>query len=177
MYRKPTHTDLYLQLDNHHSIAAKYSVVNTQHHRAIAVCSNQQLLKKEHLQKVLIENKYPIWALNRVKMKIKAPSKQEQKKKINIHTKGTSENQKPYMVLPYVRGLSESMINVCSKHGVQVHYKGGNTIQSLLMAPKDKDHITKKSGIIYRFKCNRVDCDDEYIGESTRTFGERFRNT
>ena len=43
------------------------------------------------------------------------------------------------------------------------------------MAPKDKDHITKKSGIIYRFKCNRVDCDDEYIGESLRTFGERFR--
>ena len=67
------------------------------------------------------------------------------------------------------------MKNVCSKHGVQVHYKGGNTIKSLLMAPKYKDHITKKSGIIYRFKCNRVECDDEYIGESSRTFEERFR--
>ena len=67
------------------------------------------------------------------------------------------------------------MKNVCNKHGVQVYYKGGNTIKSLLMAPKDKDHITKKSGIIYRFKCNRVDCDDGYIGESSRTFGERFR--
>ena len=43
------------------------------------------------------------------------------------------------------------------------------------MAPKDKDHITMKSGIIYRFKCQRVDCDDEYIGESSRTFGERFK--
>ena len=32
------------------------------------------------------------------------------------------------------------------------------------MTPKDKDPITKKSGIIYRYKCNRVDCDDEYIG-------------
>ena len=38
------------------------------------------------------------------------------------------------------------------------------------MAPKDKDPITKKNGIIYR-----VECDDEYIGESSRTFGERFK--
>ena len=78
------------------------------------------------------------------------------------------------MVLPYVKGLTESTENVCNKHGVQVYYKGGNPIKSLLMAPKDKDHITKKSGIIYRFKSNRVDCDDEYTGESSRTFGERL---
>ena len=67
------------------------------------------------------------------------------------------------------------MKHVCNKHGVQVHYIGRNTIKSLLMAFKDKDHITKKSSIIYRFKCSRVECDDEYIGESSRTFGERFR--
>ena len=60
VYRKPTHTDLYLQWDSHHSIAAKYSVINTLHYRAKAVCSSKQLLKEEeeHLQKVLIENKY-----------------------------------------------------------------------------------------------------------------------
>ena len=177
VYRKPSHTDLYLQWDSHHTIAAKYSVVNTLHHRARAVCSNQQLLEEEgdHLQKVLIENKYPIWALNRVRMKIKACSRQDQNKRDNTNANNTSGNKKPYKVLPYVKGLSESMKNVCSKHGVQVHYKGGNTIKSLLIAPKDKDHITKKSGIIYRFKCNRVECDDECIGELSRTFGVRFR--
>ena len=74
VYRKKTHTDLYLQWDSHHSIAAKYSVINTLHHRARAVCSNKQLLEEEeeHLKKVLIENKYPMWALNRVKIKNKA---------------------------------------------------------------------------------------------------------
>ena len=61
VYRKPTHTDLYLQWYSHHTTAAKYSVVNTLHHRAKAVCSDQQLLDEEedHLQKVLTENKYP----------------------------------------------------------------------------------------------------------------------
>ena len=65
--------------------------------------------------------------------------------------------------------------NIFNKYWVQVHYKGGNTIKGPLMAPKDKDHITMKNGIIYRFKYHRVDCDDEYIGESSRTFGERLK--
>ena len=82
VYRTPTHTDLYLQWDSHHTIAAKYSVVSTLHHRSKAVCSTQQLLEDEekHLQKVLTENKYHTWALNKVKKKIKAPSKQELKR-------------------------------------------------------------------------------------------------
>ena len=43
------------------------------------------------------------------------------------------------------------------------------------MAPKDKDPTLKKSGVIYRYKCDRVECDEEYIGESSRTFGKRFK--
>ena len=48
-------------------------------------------------------------------------------------------------------------------------------VLNLLMAPKDKDTIMKKNGIIYRYKCNRVECDEEYIGESARNFAERFK--
>ena len=33
----------------------------------------------------------------------------------------------------------------------------------------------EKSGVIYRYKCDRVECGEEYIGESSRTFGERFK--
>ena len=43
------------------------------------------------------------------------------------------------------------------------------------MHPKDRDTILQKSGVIYRYKCGRVDCEEEYIGESGRTFAERFR--
>ena len=178
VYRKPTHTDLYLQWDSHHSIAAKYSVINTLHHRAKAVSSNNQLLKEEedHPQEVLTRNKYPLWALNRVKIKNKTTQvQQQQRTQPNANTRGTIGNQKSYMVLLYVKGLSESIKNVGKKHGIQTYFKGGNTIKSLLMTPKDKDHITKKSVIIYRFKCKRVDCKDEYIGELSRTFGDRYK--
>ena len=43
------------------------------------------------------------------------------------------------------------------------------------MAPKDQDTIQKKSEVIYRYKCDRVECNEEYIGESSRTCGERFK--
>ena len=91
------------------------------------------------------------------------------------HTSNSRGHSKPYMVLPYVIGLTESMKNISNKHRVHVHYKGGNTIKGLLITPKNNGQITMKSGIIYRFKCQRVDSDDEYIGESLRSFGERFR--
>ena len=55
VYRKPTHTDMYLQWDSHHSISSKYSVVSTLHHRARTICSSPQLLQQEedHLSRVL----------------------------------------------------------------------------------------------------------------------------
>ena len=96
---------LHLQSDSHHTIAGKYSVVNTLHQRARAVCSNQQLLEEEdHLQKVLIENKYPMWATNSVKMKIKAPLKTRSGKRDNTNVNNTSGNKKSYMILPYAKG-------------------------------------------------------------------------
>ena len=79
------------------------------------------------------------------------------------------------MVVPYQQGLSERFKNTCQKYGVQVDFTGGQTIKDLLMAPKDKDPITNKSGVIYRFKCSKDGCEEEYIGESARTFVERFK--
>ena len=60
--------------------------------------------------------------------------------------------QKQYMVIPYYKELSESLKKACSKHGVQVYFKGGNTIKNLLVVPKDQDPVQKKSGVIYRYR-------------------------
>ena len=54
-------------------------------------------------------------------------------------------------------------------------FKGGNTIKDLLLHPKDRDTILQKSGVIFRFRCGRVNFDEEYIWESGGTFAERFR--
>ena len=159
VYRKPIHTDLYLQWDSHHTFPSKYGVIGTLLHRAKTICSNPQLLKQEedHLYRALTKCKYPAWALNRIRTK----SRSQTKKKNSNNQKNTGMDiiQKPHIVVPYHRGLSESFKKVCSNHGVQV----------------SQDPMQKKSGVIFRYKCDRVECDDEYIGESSRTFGERFK--
>ena len=86
-----------------------------------------------------------------------------------------SNTRRTYITVPYSKGLSESFKNTCKKHGTQVYFRGGKTIKDLLVSPKDRDHITQKSGIICRYKCDRLECDEEYIGESARTFGEKFK--
>ena len=177
VYRKLTHTNQYLQWDSHHSISAKYSVISTLYHRAKEVCSTNQQLKEEHeqIKQALTFCRYPYWALNRVekKTRVPRPSRNQAKKQKDNNIK--SNIRKTHITVTYSRGLSESFKNTCKKYGILVYFRGGKTIKNLLVAPKDREHITQKSGIIYRFKCDRVECDEEYIGESARTFGERFK--
>ena len=80
-----------------------------------------------------------------------------------------------HITVPYNEGLSESMKNIGKRYSIQVHFKSGKTLKDELVAPKDKDHMDNKSGIIYRFKCDRLECDEEYIGETARTFEDRFK--
>ena len=47
--------------------------------------------------------------------------------------------------------------------------------KNLLVSPKDKDPVVTKSGAIYWFQCGDLTCNDEYIGETSRSFGERFK--
>ena len=173
VYRKPTHTDLYLQWESHHTLSSKYSVIGTLQHRANTICSNTQLLHKEekHLHQALKRCQYPTWALNKIKHKMRNPGTR------TTANRNSNIMQRSYMVVPYYAGLSENIQNIGRKFGVQVHCKGGTAIKNLLMAPKDKDPMLKLSGVIYRYHCDRVDCDEEYIGESSRTFGERFKGT
>ena len=146
VYGKLTHNDLYLQWDSHHTISSKYSMEGMIHHKAKTICSSSQLLQQEddHLFRVLRKCKYPAWALNRMKIKTRTPA-QHNKKVTNNSAKNNRNNQNPYMMVTYYKGLSESLKRACSKHGVQVYFKRGITIKNLLVAPKDKTPILKKS--------------------------------
>ena len=153
MYRKLTHTDLYLQWDSYHSLAAKYTVINTLTHRDKTVYSSPQLLKEEedHLRQALIKCRYPVWALNQ--------NQQFQQRFQQHQEQHYHQTNKPHIVVPYIKGLSKSCKNICSKHEIQMHFKGG---KDLLVKPRDKDTIWQKSGVIYRYKCGKRDCEDEW---------------
>ena len=100
--------------------------------------------------------------------------KQGKADKISQDSSNSINNNKPYIMVPYIKGMSESCKNICRKHGIEMHFQVGSTIKDLMVHPMDKDTILQKTGVIYRYKCGRVDCG-EYIKESGRTFVERFR--
>ena len=172
VYRKPTHTDLYFQLDSHHNLAAKFTVINTLTHRAKTLCSNPQLLKEEeaHLRQALRRCKYPGWAFNWASIQSNRSNRSS-----NMTRNNTINNiNKPHIAVPCIKGLSESCKNIHSKHGIQMHFKGGSTIKNLLSNQRQRYHLEEK-GVTFRYMCDRVDCEDEYIEESGRTFAERYK--
>ena len=91
VYRKPIHTDQYLQWDSHNNLSAKFSVINTLSHRAKTVCSSPELLQqeREHLRKALSQCKYPKWALDNVEKRLNKSSSEEIDAVNNQATTGT----------------------------------------------------------------------------------------
>ena len=99
---------------------------------------------------------------------------------LSLETRGaqlaTNEvKTKGHIVIPYTQGMCESIKKICGRYGIQTHFKGSNTIRNLLVSPKDKDSMVSKSEDIYWVQCGDLSCDDEYIGETSRTFGERYK--
>ena len=148
IYRKPTHMDPYLQWDSHYQLSTEYSVINTLTPRAKTVCNKPELFQKEmeHLRKALTQCKYPKWALDRV---YKRFSKHTSELSDGAEGQGTTGAQpttnevktKGHIVIPYTQGLGESIKKICSRYGIQTHFKGNSTIKNLLFSLKDKDIV------------------------------------
>ena len=167
VYRKLTHTDLHIPWDSKHNLAAKYSVIITLNHRAHTICSTPRLIEEElqHLEEVLGQCKYSKWAIKKIFRK------KQSKEKKQIPTSKHSA-KKCHIVIPYTQGICESIKNICGKHEVAVHFMGGQTLKTILVSPKDKDRMANKSSVIYGYSCGKIDCNEEYLGESGGTFGE-----
>ena len=76
---------------------------------------------------------------------------------------------------PIHSGHGESIKNVCAKYGIQTHFKGNKTLRQVLVKPMDQNP-KEKSGVIYSYQCRAINCGEEYVGESSRTLGECYRD-
>ena len=182
VYRKPILTDQYLQWDSHHHLSAKYGVINTLTHRVKTVCSKPELLQKEtdHLRKALSNWKYPGWVTDRVERRFSQLTREGNNSANTQDTAGTEPTTteaktKDHIVRSYSQGLCKSIKKICSKYGIQTHFRGKRTIKNILVSPKDKDPMEKKSQAIYWFQCGELACDKDYIRETARTFGQRCK--
>ena len=84
-----------------------------------------------------------------------------------------STQQKIPVSIPYITGLLEKLQRIFRTFGIPSYHKPQNTLRSLLVRPKDKTPKEKQCGLVYSFTCK--ECQNEYIGETARTLGTRFK--
>ena len=155
---------------------ARHSVYNTLAHRAKVVSTNQQTLHKEleHIRKALRACHFSPWTINKLQHKFECkhstnngPNTRGNNLPNNNNnsseTNNSSNNNNESIVDPYIQGLEERFKRACNNKEIHVHFKGANTIKTLLMAPTDRDNKLQKSQVIYKFKCPHINCPEEYI--------------
>ena len=155
-------------------------------HRAKIVSSNQEALDQKllHIRRALQACQFPNWALNQLQHEF--PRNNQPSLDNNHNSKSTnnnitnSSNRSITIVIPYIHGTGENSKRFASQKvykytGIQVHFKGTNSLITLLVTTKDKDPTLHKCGVIYHFKCPHINCPKVYIGESGRALGERIK--
>jgi len=172
IYRKPTHTDQYLQFDSNHPLEHKLSVVRTLHHRASTVITEDADKEKErkHVNEALKKCGYPEWA-------IKRGASTTQRDKTNKKSESTEDTKKTMVGVPYIKDLSEAIRRIMKDYGCAVYFKPRNTIRQLLCSPKDPAKKEEICGVVYQINCGGTrtqKCTSTYVGETSKTLKTRF---
>ena len=96
---------------------------------------------------------------------------QTQHNQQHYNTKPTNK-KKGHIVIPSPKGLGEeNMQQIWYSNLFQREQNNKGHIGSTL----GQGHHSTKSGVIYWFRCSRLDCDEEHTKELSRTFGERYK--
>ena len=163
VYRKPSHTDRYLDFTSHHPLVHKAAVVRTLLSRADVICSSPTLLEKEHTRvgQALTANSYPSrFVGNNSQPKVSRQHPDEQ-------------HHRPSVVIPYIRGLSEALYRVFSDADIKVVHRPYTTLRQVLCHPKDPTLPAEKSSVVYCIPCST--CNDVYIGQTGRLLATRLK--
>ncbi|XP_030751509.1 uncharacterized protein LOC115879021 [Sitophilus oryzae] len=160
VYRKPTHTDRYLQkLTNDHP-SQKQGIIGTLANRARRICANEHIQEElSHLNKAYLASGYndrEIKAALAPRQRRPAVNEQE-----NIINKA---------FLPYVSQVTDRIGKVLKKHNIKTIYKPTRKIRDCLRPAKDKRDPLSSAGI-YRIPCS---CCSVYIETTKRSVGTRL---
>lgn len=160
VYRKPTHTDQYINANSHHHPAQKLGTIRTLYNRATIICHQEKLQEElEHLKKVFIRNGF---------------NKEQIKKFLRPKTRPTvtddSTINQNFVILPFVSNISDKIGRILSKHKIKVAYNTTTKIKNLLNPLKDK--IPYNTCGVYQVPCT---CGKVYIGETGRTIDTRLK--
>ncbi len=172
VYRKKTHTDQYLNFESHHPLHQKLGVIRTLLDRGqnIVTEESDQLVEENKVITALKGCGYPNWAFTKVKDQMKNNTKTKETKRTH---KDGEKKTKGMVVIPYVKGLSETVQRIFRRHNISTAMKPHTTLRNILVNPKDRRDKMDTSDCVYQIPCDN--CNKVYIGETGRNFGYRLK--
>ena len=170
VYKKPTHTNRYVQFDSHQPIGVKSGVVQCLASRAIMVSSSEKKQRKEFckIKKALAGNGYPKKFVER------AINKQIRRQGLKGNNKKQDDGIKSKTIarILFIDGISQEVKWIMREANVKCVFSNDSTLESLYCY-KDPLPSEKQQNVVYAIKCRT--CDEEYIGETRRALAVRVR--
>ena len=156
IYRKPTHTDQYLNYKSNHHVSQKLGIVATLKHRINTIVTEEEDKKEEEetIEKALKGCSYPDWAVKRKKKERKP-----------------QEECRGKVVIPYIKKTSEKIAQVYKRFNVRTRHKPTRKLHGYVCNAKTPTHPLDRAGAVYEVECTRH--KEDYTGETDRAIKAR----
>ena len=165
IYRKPTHTDKYLNFNSYNPLQHKNSVIRTLLHRAETLCddSNKQQ-ELNHVRKVLKNNEYPQKSIDKISRKLRQNR--------GNNSSNTPSTVSSFVSIPYIAGTSERISRILKRYDVNVAHQPARKLKNEICHLKDRRSVNERAGVVYKLNCR--DCNAVYVGETGRQVEDRM---
>lgn len=164
IYRKPTMTDQTIHASSHHPQSQKYAAYNSYVHRLLTIPMDQVDYNNEvtTIKHIAVANGYDSSIVDGLIHKHKLR---------NTNDVGPRQT---YVVTNYGTKLSYTLRNELKKHNINVAFKTSDKLDRLVRNDKmiNVKNVADKSGV-YKITCD--DCPKYYIGQTRRSFRQRFK--
>ena len=185
MYRKPTHTGLYMLWDSNQNRKYKLGLIRTLVIRIYRICSKQSIIEKELnlLRKTLTDNGYPPHIVRRGIVEGEVITRRISQNQMKMNNNNDNNNRKTiYFTIKYYGQESVVFASKVKKYckklisnlDIQFAFKKNMSLKSVFLPIlKGTDENRKKKNLVYSIPC--LDCDRVYIGETSRMKETRMK--
>jgi len=157
-----------------HKIGTIYNLLDR------AILLSHPVFQQKYIEicvKILLENGYPLDIIFR-EMNARLKKLFRNNRITNHYNNVTlggpnSDDNKKYLVIPYIRKISEVMASIIDKSKCVVGYKGLNKLSEFIKVQKDKSASTSNSNVVYKVNCNN--CDTSYVEQTKRQLKTRLK--
>lgn len=170
IFRKSTNTNRFITIDSFHHITHKQAAFHSMAHRLFNIPLEETEFNNEvqFIRQAAIANGYSVKFADKIINKHKMKHMRKQLTTLMAADKV----DKTRVSVPYYPGITNKLQRVFNKNKIELVTRPIGIIKKELNNFKDKESSTTRSGI-YQIKCN--DCQDTYIGQTSREFGIRLK--